>query len=234
MSGYIKIWRGWQESDMFADEPYCSRAAWLWLVSNAAWKRTARINAKGERIIIERGQIHVSLRSLSTAFGWSKSKVERFLARLESETAIVQKAGQAGSVITICNYAKFQDQDNEPWDSRGTASETATGQSRDTQEEGKEGKEEKKLVSAPKSAAEISCPIGVDGQLWNDFMAARKKKGAPVTQTALDGIQREAAKAGWTMAEALTEIVTQGWRGFKADWIKPRAGASVYSDHGPC
>ena len=44
-----------------------------------------------------------------------------------------------------------------------------------------------------------------------------------VTQTALDGIAREAEKAGVPLQEALAESCARGWIGFKADWMAPRS-----------
>lgn len=63
-------------------------------------------------------------------------------------------------------------------------------------------------------------PESVNQDVWDDFLAIRKAKRAPLTNTALDAIQREAAKAGWTLNEALSESVARGWQGFKADWVK--------------
>ncbi|EJU15153.1 hypothetical protein LH128_00180 [Sphingomonas sp. LH128] len=59
-------------------------------------------------------------------------------------------------------------------------------------------------------------------QTWADFLDLRARKRADVTATAVDGLRREAGKAGWTLEEALTETVTQGWQGFRADWVKER------------
>ena len=63
------------------------------------------------------------------------------------------------------------------------------------------------------------CPEGVDAQLWADWLAVRKAKRAPLTATALAGVQREAAKAGITLAEALRCCVEAGWQGFRAEWF---------------
>jgi hypothetical protein len=43
-----------------------------------------------------------------------------------------------------------------------------------------------------------------------------------VTQTVIDGIQREATKAGWMLESALAECVIRGWQSFKADWVKDK------------
>jgi len=69
-------------------------------------------------------------------------------------------------------------------------------------------------------------PEGVSASVWRDFGDLRKRKRAPLTETAMAGIGREAARAGWTMDAALTECVVRGWQSFKADWVKdetPRA-----------
>lgn len=62
-------------------------------------------------------------------------------------------------------------------------------------------------------------PDGVQDQTWRDFLDLRRKKRAPVTETALAGMAREAARAGWSMEAAMAESVLRGWQSFKADWV---------------
>lgn len=64
-------------------------------------------------------------------------------------------------------------------------------------------------------------PDGVQDQTWADFVDLRKQKRAPLTETALASIKREAAKAGWTLEDALAKCLARGWQGFEADWLKP-------------
>ena len=66
----------------------------------------------------------------------------------------------------------------------------------------------------------VARPDGVSEQVWEDFSALRAKRRAPITETALKGIQREAEKAGITLEEALSTCCERGWQGFKADWYK--------------
>lgn len=62
----------------------------------------------------------------------------------------------------------------------------------------------------------------VSEQVVNDFIAHRKNKKALITETAMDGIKREADKAGVSLETALKECCERGWIGFKADWyLKP-------------
>lgn len=60
-------------------------------------------------------------------------------------------------------------------------------------------------------------PDGLDQSVWDDWRRIRKK---PVTPTSLKRIETEAAKIGWTLAQAITEASESGWQGFKADWVK--------------
>lgn len=69
------------------------------------------------------------------------------------------------------------------------------------------------------------CPGDVDPRQWGDWLALRKAKRAPVSETALAGIRREAAKAGMTLQAALAECCSRGWAGFKAEWVQPRIAA---------
>nr|DAN30177.1 MAG TPA: Dna polymerase B [Caudoviricetes sp.] len=61
---------------------------------------------------------------------------------------------------------------------------------------------------------------GVDGALAQDYMAVRKdKRAATLTKTALAGLEREANRAGLSLAQAVTLCCERGWVGFRADWL---------------
>lgn len=60
---------------------------------------------------------------------------------------------------------------------------------------------------------------GIDEQIASDFIAIRKAKNAPLTQTALEGIQREANKAKLTLENALRICIERNWQGFSASWL---------------
>jgi uncharacterized protein YdaU (DUF1376 family) len=72
------------------------------------------------------------------------------------------------------------------------------------------------------SATVVATPVGVSDSVWQDFVKHRKAKKAPVTQTVIDGIQREASKAAWELEAALAECVVRGWQSFKAEWVAPK------------
>ena len=69
-----------------------------------------------------------------------------------------------------------------------------------------------------KSESDLLAEFGVVGQLAEDFFKLRKAKNAPITETALKGFQREAAKAGISLSDAITIAIERNWRGFSASW----------------
>ena len=77
---------------------------------------------------------------------------------------------------------------------------------------------------------QITTPEGVDESLWKDYLAIRNAAKKPLTETALKGLQREAAKAGKTLSEALTICCEKSWIGFNSDWLKDRNQSKTAGD----
>lgn len=105
-----------------------------------------------------------------------------------------------------------------------TVAESATppvAQSATRKEQSIEQSIEQKNTARARSAA-IAKPDGVTDQTWLDFLQQRKRQRAEVTLTALNGIAREAALAGYTLEQALVTCCANGWRGFKAAWVAPK------------
>ncbi len=74
-----------------------------------------------------------------------------------------------------------------------------------------------------KRTTSVAPPEGVSDSVWQEFKSLRKAKKAPITQRAIDAINSEAKKAGWTLEKALEECVVRGWQAFKADWVATKA-----------
>lgn len=60
----------------------------------------------------------------------------------------------------------------------------------------------------------------VSDQTFDDFMQLRKAKRLPFSMTAMEGIKKEASRAGITLETALKECCMRGWAGFKAEWYQ--------------
>lgn len=67
-------------------------------------------------------------------------------------------------------------------------------------------------------------PDDVSEPVWQDFQRLRREKRAPLTDTALAGVRREAEKAGVSMEVAVSYCCEAGWQGFNAGWYADRQG----------
>lgn len=150
----------------------------------------------------------------------ARKHIETWLSELEKEQCIVRYSSAEDQYIEIVQWHKHQKIDKptaskippapEPKESSRILANPREVSSEDSIKEGiKEGN----------GKDGITAPEGVSVQTWKDFIKSRKAK---LTQTALDGIQREANKAGWSLEDALKECCTRGWRGFKADWVSDK------------
>lgn len=73
----------------------------------------------------------------------------------------------------------------------------------------------------------VAPPDGVTDAVWQDFLKIRRAKKAPMTDTALAGIVREAGRARLTLQQALETCCERGWQGFKAEWMEGKAAIGV-------
>jgi hypothetical protein len=165
MSGWITVHRDLLDHPLFRGEKFSRVDAWLWLIGKAAWKPT-KFNVGGTIITLQRGQVCVSRHQLATAWKWSDSAVERFLTRLKTEQMIGRETGQGRSIITICNYAKYQDVSQQP----GQATGQARGQRPDSHRTAKEPLEQGNhiLFSEENSATAVQNP---EKAMWDASVA---------------------------------------------------------------
>lgn len=106
--GVFAVDRGIWDHDLLADSsPFSRREAWLWLVSEAAWKPHRRRLA-GKIIDLGRGQFAGSLRFIASKWRWSEPRVRRFFHALISDAMIDAKTDAGITVVTICNYDDYQ------------------------------------------------------------------------------------------------------------------------------
>jgi len=66
-----------------------------------------------------------------------------------------------------------------------------------------------------------SRPCDVEEQTWSDWLALRKAKRAPVTDTVVEEARKEAGLAGLTLHAFLRVWCVRGSQGLRADWLKP-------------
>lgn len=90
----------------------------------------------------------------------------------------------------------------------------------------------KKEKKSSKSKIVLDKPEDVSSnQIWVDFLALRNARHAPLTETALNIIRKEAHKAGISLEQALETCCMRGWQGFKAEWYLK--GQNRFQSTGP-
>lgn len=117
--GWITIEREITDHWIWKKEPFTKGQAWLDLLLHANHKPT-RILIKGKVLKLDRGEQGRSEVTLANRWKWSRNKVRRFLNLLKTEQMIEQRTEQQTSVISICNYSKYQDKPKQD----GTGNET--------------------------------------------------------------------------------------------------------------
>lgn len=106
--GVFAVDRGIWEHDVLAENlPFSRREAWLWLVSEAAWKPHKR-RIIGRTIELARGQYVGSLRFIASKWQWNETRVRRFLAALISSEMVDAKTDAGVTILTICKYDDYQ------------------------------------------------------------------------------------------------------------------------------
>lgn len=106
--GVFAVDRGiWEHDLLTGSEPFSRREAWLWLVSEAAWKPHRR-RVIGRTFDLHRGELVASLRFIASKWLWSEPRVRRFMASLISSEMIDAKTDAGVTVITICKYDEYQ------------------------------------------------------------------------------------------------------------------------------
>src|SRR5689334_13490310 len=103
--GFYAMTRGWMQHAALSGGSFCKRAAWCWLIEEAAYKPT-QVNVGGQVIELRRGQFSHSLRFIARAWNWLPDRVRRFLLMLRDHDMIAVEsatgAATAQLVITIC------------------------------------------------------------------------------------------------------------------------------------
>lgn len=207
--GVFAVDRGIFDHPLFEEERvFTRREAWLWLLSEAAWKPCRK--RIGHAVIeIKRGQLSHSIRFIAAAWGWSKSRVDRFLDELRQEGMVGTTSGTGTGtgqlIITICKYSDYQ-RVSLP---NGTASEPHRGTDAGQQRDKLEDIEDKEITpSGSNEPSGVSRTRGT--RLPSDFLPDRdyaRSKGLSEAE-----ISREAEKfLNYWPAQP-------GQRGVKLDW----------------
>lgn len=242
--GVFAVDRGIWDHDVFQDSaPLSRREAWLWLLSEAAW-RPHRRRISGRVIAVMRGEVAASLRFIASKWRWSEPRVRRFLTLLKSEGMIGAQTDAGLSIITISKYDEYQrvslpsDAMNDSKSDALPTQERRKVEDREDKESTKTTTENKSLTGAVADATRPNAGKTFDQEFWpaypkreganprkparNAFLVAVKNNHDPAEIIA--GVKRYAAtlaKAGQIgtryVAQTVTWLHQARWEDYPAE-----------------
>lgn len=127
--------------------------------------------------------------------GYASSRADKEIAHFHSKIEQASRAGKA------------------------SAERRTNARSTDVQPNNKQEPITKKQKTKKEKATVVAAPEGVSESVWQEFVSHRKSKGAKITELVMESLINESKKAGWTLEDALKEVVIRNWQSFKADWV---------------
>ncbi len=110
MQGWIKLHRRLSDNELWKSEPFTDGQAWVDLIMLANHTKGV-IKVRGIRVIVCRGQVGWSERSLAERWQWSRGKVRRYIEFLAGQDMIkiVPQKKNVIHLLSIINYDEYQE-----------------------------------------------------------------------------------------------------------------------------
>jgi uncharacterized protein YdaU (DUF1376 family) len=131
-----------------------------------------------------------------TQDGWINTRADREIKHFHSKIEQASRAGKASAQRRI------------------------NGRSTDVQPNNKQETITNKQNIKKTVATKVARPSSVDQQVWEDWLAIRKAKKLPLTETAWEQMLGEIETARLTVDVVIKECCLRGWASFKANWLK--------------
>jgi hypothetical protein len=219
VSGWYAVQRGITAHHLFERKPE-RLAVWMWLMDNAAWKDTTH-DVKGHTVVVPRGSVCVSERHIADKCGVGYQVVRTAIKRFAIEQMLNATPTHGKSLITLCNYGKYQDVNKD-----ANAAPNATLTQRQRNPNAQKEQVNKLTKEGPKGpsdfeAVEILSTI-VPQQLARDFAAHRRGMGKTkaLTPNAAAAMLKKLDGHHDPIA-VLTDSIANGWQGIFPEKIKP-------------
>ncbi len=137
---WISLNRDIQSHWIWKKETFSKGQAWIDLLLSASFKDN-KFLLGNQLIVIKRGSFVTSILKLSERWEWSRHKVSSFLNQLESDAMLTHKRDTKKTIITICNYDRYQTNKKAKGQQKDIK-RTSKGHQKDTiNKENKENKE---------------------------------------------------------------------------------------------
>ena len=155
------------------------------------------------------------LHTLSEQTGLSIQQLRTCIQRLKSTNDITVKSTNKFSVITLTNWASYQNKEDQQQANQQANQQTNNNQSTINQQQTtmKQGNNETKPIAA--IAVEIDLPDGIDKDLFADYLVTRKKIKAGDSPRAMKLLINELVKIknmGQNPNQAIEKAIVNNWK----------------------
>lgn len=221
---FIKIDRKLLEHTLWLSEPFTKGQAWVDIIARANFSDREKFY-RGEMYQIKRGQLPTSDIELANRWRWSRNKVRTYLSMLERAGMITTERTTKGTVITVENYGKYQDDSTSKSTEDETIESTTERHQKDikrynrrTSKGTTEGTHNKKEKKDKKDKKEKNNNKPTDFEVALEaFTEMRMKIKKPMTDHAKDLLMKKLDKLSGGNEEIATAILNQsilnGWQG---------------------
>ena len=205
-NGWVKLHRKMLDNPIIMkDADYL--AVWMYLLLNATHSEYPAL-FKGEKIMLQPGQLITGRKSIAGALKVNESKVTRILKAFKNEQQIEQQTSNKNRLITVVNWDKYQlcDQQTEQ---QVNNNRTTSEQQPNTNKNDKNIKNGKNEINTYSDNATLNKSI-------LEFMAYRKSIKKPMTDNAVKLMLRKLNKMGSDVneqVEILNQSIVNGWTG---------------------
>lgn len=171
--GFVVWWRKTLDSQVFLEKPAEWFKLWFYLVMRANWEDGR----------LPRGSFHIRYRFLQDKLHISRNSIDHFIRYAKGQHMLATRKATRGMVVTVLNYAKYQDKriiiSDSKSDSKATQKRHDKKTSKQVEQEYISSKED---TAAPKSGGDpfVNALITQFQEImeldqWADSQAQRRK-----------------------------------------------------------
>ncbi|MBY6800147.1 DnaD domain protein [Clostridium botulinum] len=117
--GWISLYRSIQDHWLWREKPFSKGQAWMDLLLSAN-HQDKKIVFDSNLIEVKRGQFITSIRKLCDRWGWSNSKVKKFLELLQGDGMLTYKSDTKKTTINIEKYELYQSSNDTKNDAKAS------------------------------------------------------------------------------------------------------------------
>lgn len=226
-SGWIKLYRSLLNWEWWHDHNTCRLFLYLILTANIE-------NKTWKGVEVKRGQLITSRAKLSIGTGLSEKQIRTSLCKLKMSQEVASKSASKFSIITICNYDKYQSCKVE----EGPAEGPEKGQQRASNGATTKEVRSEETTSLRKSAGKST----QFAEFWTAYPRKKNKlkaievwkktKGDTLFDEIMVGLQRAIISPDWTKEKGK-------WIPYPAKWLNEggwmdEAGSDALADCKAC